>query len=68
MDGSYASRPGCIEGVNFADAEYVCEQEDMRLCTKQEVLSDIGMRKRRGCRFSKQHVWTGTSCTGLCCW
>jgi len=60
MDGSSASRPGCVQGVTFEDAENVCESEGMRLCTKDEVLADMGAML--GCSFSEYHVWTSTAC------
>jgi len=61
MDGSFAARPGCVQGVNFDDAESHCASNGMRLCTDLELFSDIG--KLTGCGFSDHHVWTSTSCS-----
>merc|ERR1712013_331242 len=61
IDGSSADRPGCVEGVTFYEAEAHCASEGLRLCTKDEVLTDMG--KSTGCGFSDDHVWTSTPCS-----
>ena len=63
LDGLSAERPGgCVENVTFAEAEDVCASEGMRLCTKAEVLTDIGHSSKDCWDFDKLHVWTSTSC------
>jgi len=61
IDASSADRPGCVEGVTFDVAEAHCESVGLRLCTKDEVLTDMG--RKTGCGFSNDHVWTSTACS-----
>jgi len=61
INGPSADRVGCKKGVSFDVAEAYCEENGHRLCTKDEVLTDIG--KMTGCGFNDDHVWTSTPCS-----
>lgn len=58
--GTSGSRPGCVMGVTFAEAEEVCENAGLRLCTVDEVKNWIGQGS--GCQFDHGSVWTSTEC------
>jgi len=58
--GTSGSRPGCVMGVTFAEAEQVCEDAGMRLCTIVEVKDLVG--RGTGCQFDHGSVWTSTEC------
>jgi len=58
--GTIGSRPGCVMGVTYAEAEAVCENNGLRLCTNEEVKNLLGMGT--GCEFNHGNVWTSTPC------
>jgi len=61
MAGTEGSRPGCLKGVTFSEAEDACADAGLRLCTQFEVEAGIGAGS--GCDFDGYHVWTSTPCS-----
>jgi hypothetical protein len=52
----------CETGKNFDEAFAVCERHGLRLCTKDEVASDVGAKA--GCNTGSNLQWTSTPCDG----
>ena len=58
-----ASRPGCKSGKTYEEAQEICKNNRMRLCTASEVKKDIGAGT--GCMFDLHLVWTSDTCKML---
>eukprot|EP01083_Nonionella_stella_P305643 1067033_1 len=54
------SRPGCLQGVNYATALAHCNSNNLRLCSLDEINTQVG--RGTGCLFDGYHLWTRTSC------
>lgn len=50
----------CEMMVNFAEASQTCVRNGHRLCTLDEVRTNVGVGK--GCSFDSSMVWTSTKC------
>jgi len=67
MDGTTGDRPDCgARPSTFEEAEAVCSEHDMRLCTLEEMLygksNGKGITEGTGCWFDAAYQWTASEC------
>ena len=59
LDGNSCSTPGtCPASLAFAQASKLCTDDSLRLCTKDELLSEVCCNTGGSCNHSA--VWTST--------
>jgi len=49
---------GCQEGKTFFEAQMICSDAEMRLCTEAELVSRVCCTT--GCNFDSHKIWTST--------
>jgi len=59
-DSGTGSRPDCLSGVTFNQANAKCQSEGLRLCTRNEI--EEGKARGTGCNFDAYLQWTSTPC------
>jgi len=59
-DSGTGSRPDCLSGVTFDQANAKCQSEGLRLCTRNEI--EEGKARGTGCNFDAYLQWTSTPC------
>ena len=49
------SPKGCPKGKKYEEAEKICKELDMKICTKRQIAT--GICCGTGCNFDKKAVW-----------
>lgn len=60
-DGGIADMGGCTDNVTYQDAIDICDEQDYRLCSQDELAS--GCPSATSCHFDGGRVWTSTRCS-----